>query len=494
MMRSLLAFLFLLLPPFLVAGCSDNGGDDAVNVVLIGDSGSPFQRGATLTPQARYLQSATAEGLVGFSATGEIIPAIAERWIVTDDGLSYIFRLRNSNWTSGDPIEAGDIRARLIANIQKLEATALGHDLAKVTDIREMTGRVIEIQLTSPMPDFLRLLAQPELGFTRDDVGAGPMVSAQEEGNLQVALSTLPPEARGLPALRNWEGLVRPVTVRALPASAAVNAFSEGEADVVLNGRVANLPLSDLGPLSRANIRLDAAQGVFGLAVRNEEGVLSTPVLRKALSMAIDRDDLMTPFNIGGWLPSNTAVPRGVWTAIVPEAPSWTALPLDQRRSIAASAINAWKSQNNGPAIVRIAMPNGPGSDQMFGQLKRDWEAIGVEAQLVSSDEKAADLVLLDRTALFASPRWFLNQFHCEIRPGPCAEKADELVEKSLQELNPKLKAEMLALAELELEDAAIFIPFGAPIRWSLVRSDVAGFEDNIWGLHPLFPLSGSPN
>lgn len=493
-MRFSPAFLTLLLPLFLAAGCSDSGADDTVNVVLIGDSGSPFQRGAALTPQAGYLQGATAEGLVGFSVTGEVIPAIAERWIVTDDGLSYIFRLRNSNWASGEPIEAGDIRARLLANIERLEATALGYDLAKITDIREMTGRVIEIQLASPMPDFLRLLAQPELGFARDDAGAGPMISAREGSSLQVTLSPLPPEARGYPALRNWEGLVRPLTVRALPAVAAVNAFSEGEADVVLNGRVENLPLSDLGPLSRANIRLDAAQGVFGLAIRNEEGVLSTPILRTALSMAIDRDDLMTPFNIGGWLPSNTAVPRGVWTAIVPEAPSWTALSLEQRRSIAAGAINSWKSQNDGSAVVRVAMPNGPGSEQLFGQLRRDWEAIGVEAQLVPSDEKAADLVLLDRTARFASPRWFLNQFHCEIRLGPCAEKADDLVEQSLQEVNPKLKAEMLALAELELEDAAIFIPFGTPIRWSLVRSDVAGFEDNIWGLHPLFPLSGTSN
>ncbi|MEP2549724.1 MAG: ABC transporter substrate-binding protein [Marinomonas sp.] len=477
-----------------MAGCSGSGADETVNVVLIGDSGSPFQRGVALTPQAGYLQNATAEGLVSFSATGEIIPAIAERWIVTDDGLSYIFRLRNSNWTSGEPIEAGDIRARLLANIEKLEATALGHDLAKVTDIREMTGRVIEIQLASPMPDFLRLLAQPELGFARDEAGAGPMISAQEQSKLEVALSPLPPEARGFPARRNWEDLVRPVIVRALPASAAVKAFSDGDADVVLNGRVANLPLSDLGPLSRANIRLDAVQGVFGLAARNEEGVLSAPNLRRALSMAIDRDDLMTPFNIGGWLPSNTAVPRGVWTAIVPEAPSWTALPLEQRRSIAASAVNAWKSQNAGGAVVRVAMPSGPGSEQLFARIKRDWETIGVEAQLVPSNEKTADLVLLDRTALFASPRWFLNQFHCEIRPGPCAELADGLVEQSLQEVNPRLKAEMLAQAELELEDAAIFIPFGAPIRWSLVRSDVAGFEDNIWGLHPLFPLSGSPN
>src|SRR3546814_10090235 len=105
---------------------------------------------------------------------------------------------------------------------------------------------------------------------------------------------------RGLPALANWEETTRKVQVRALPARQAVEAFASGEVDLVLNGRVSDLPHADTGPLSRGTIRIDAALGLLGLAVRNEEGLLARPQLRGALAMAIDRSTLMQVFNKNG--------------------------------------------------------------------------------------------------------------------------------------------------------------------------------------------------
>ncbi len=40
----------------------------------------------------------------------------------------------------------------------------------------------------------------------------------------------------------------------------------------------------------------------------------------------------------------------------------------------------------------------------------------------------------------------------------------------------------------------AAAIALGAPVRWSLVRGDIRGFDANEWGVHPLFPLSQPPN
>ena len=485
-------FWLLLTLSIVLTACSGGPTNAPVNVVLIGGEDDLKDSSGRLSGSDLYVRSASAEGLVAFGASGEIVPALAERWIITDDGLSYIFRLRNSNWPSGDVITGGDIRERLIAAVEQAKDTSLGYDLAKITEIREMTGRVIEIRLTSPMPGFLRLLAQPELGLLKDGNGAGPMVSDEDEEDAITGLLALSPETRGLPALRDWEDTVRPVMLRALPAEAAVEAFSSGEADVVLNGRIESFPLADLGPLSRGNIRLDAALGLFGLIALNEKGVLSEAPLRKALVMAIDRESVMAPFNIGGWLPSNTAVPIEMWSDIVPVEPDWSQLSLEDRQARARGRITAWEASSGEEAAVTIAMPRGPGSVQLYRRIEADFAAIGVTTSLVAIG-KPADLELVDRTARFASPRWFLNQFNCEIRPGPCAITADGLVEQSLIETNAKLKAEMLARAELALEDEAIFIPFGAPIRWSLVRSDVTGFEENPWGIHPLFPLSGAP-
>ena len=151
-------------------------------------------------------------------------------------------------------------------------------------------------------------------------------------------------------------------------------------------------------------------------------------------------------------------------------------------------------------------MPPGPGSELLFRQLARDLALIGVEAQLIESGH-GADLELHDRVARYASPRWFLNQFNCSIRSGPCSAEADQLVAQSLGVAGLNEKATLLAQAELELQDAGVFIPFGAPfgadslniipfgapIRWALVRGNVEGFAENRWGIHPLFPLSEPP-
>lgn len=205
--------------------------------------------------------------------------------------------------------------------------------------------------------------------------------------------------------------------------------------------------------------------------------------------MAIDRTALMQPFNIGGWTASAEIVPRSLWGDVVPEGLSWADSSIERRRAAARERVSAWASANGGEANLSIAMPEGPGSDQLFRRLQRDFRTIGISLRLVPEGQQA-DLVLYDRVARYASPRWFLNQFSCEVRNGPCSPEADALVEQSLGSLDPEEAASLLARADLALQDANVFIPFGAPIRWALVRGSIAGFEENQWGLHPLFPLS----
>ena len=142
----------------LLAGCGSDQ-DAALTVIAIGAPGSPFERGAHLPPAARLVRAATAEGLVGFDEQGQIVPALADRWIVTDDGLSYIFRLRDGTWSDGSALTAQTLRTTLRETIAGLRDTPLALDLAGIDEIRVMTGRVIEIRLSAPMPNLLQLLA-----------------------------------------------------------------------------------------------------------------------------------------------------------------------------------------------------------------------------------------------------------------------------------------------------------------------------------------------
>ena len=74
-----------------------------------------------------------------------------------------------------------------------------------------------------------------------------------------------------------------------------------------------------------------------------------------------------------------------------------------------------------------------------------------------------------------------------------CSSEADALVRDSIVQTDPNAKATLLAQAEAELTLANVYIPFGSPLRFSLVRGDVDGFVGNAWAFHPLPPLAVIP-
>jgi len=482
-------FLLLFSLIFALLACDGASDRGPLNVAIIGEPEDLFQSGVRLSVGGQHLQAATNEGLVALDPTGQVVPAIAERWIVTDDGLSYIFRLRNTDWPDGEPITAVEVRTMLRESIRRLEGTSLGLDLAKVTEIRAMTGRVVELRLSGPMPEFLRLLAQPELGFDRRGSGAGPM-SLEREANEPIArLAAIPPQDRGLPTTEDWEDLSRNVIVRALPGRSAVDAFSDGEVDLLLGGDIVTFPMAQLGPLSRGTVQVDPALGLFGLVIRRGEGVLSDPARREALSMAIDREDFIRPFGLGGWRSSTWIVPPDLFSPVQYPVSRWADQSLDERRTRARQRIAQWEGATGRDAVVRLGLPEGPGSDIMFRQLEQAWQSIGVTTVRVGLGQ-GADVEFWDRLARYSSPRWFLNQFNCSLDIGLCSRAADALVRESLTLKDAEAKQQLLAEAHAELVAAEVFIPLGVPVRWSLVRGGVNGYEPNPWGLHPLFPLS----
>ncbi len=50
------------------------------------------------------------EGLVETDASGKYIPALAESWNVSTDGLTYTFQLRDTTWQDGQPLTADDVK------------------------------------------------------------------------------------------------------------------------------------------------------------------------------------------------------------------------------------------------------------------------------------------------------------------------------------------------------------------------------------------------
>ncbi len=468
-----------------LAGCG-NGADRPVEVAVIGEPSTPFLAGPRLPLAAQLIRSATVEGLVGFDAQGRVIPALADRWIVTDDGQSYIFRLRDGTWPDGSNITGESARGALLQAIATLRGTALGADLAGIQETRAMAGRVLEIRLNGPVPDLLQLLAQPELGLARNARGAGPM-KLSRDGKTAV-LKPIPPEDRGMTSEEDWGQRSRLLHLRALSAAKAIERFDNGESDIVLGGRLEDFPRLDIAGLSRGAIRLDPVTGLFGLAVLHADGFLVSPANREAVAMAIDRDALIAAFSVGGWTATTRIVSPGAEGDPGLVGERWSDMSLAQRRSVASSRVSSWR----GSVLLRIAMPEGPGGDVLFGRLRDDLLSIGIESRRVS-ESATADLRLVDLVARYPRASWFLNQLSCANARSLCNSAADTRAAQAIAQSSASARAALQAEAEAQLMAANTFIPFGTPIRWSLVSGDVTGFAPNIWGTHPLMPLAMRP-
>ena len=72
--------------PLLLAACGFGSGDKTVEIAVIGSPDDLSAGGVHLDAGGQLVRGATVAGLVGFNATGEVVPSLAERWIVTDDG------------------------------------------------------------------------------------------------------------------------------------------------------------------------------------------------------------------------------------------------------------------------------------------------------------------------------------------------------------------------------------------------------------------------
>ncbi len=472
-----------------LSGCGTDQGS-TIDIVAIGDPASLLDGGGRLSPAAQLLRNATAQGLVALDQQGQVVPGLADRWIVTDDGLSYLFRLREGSWIGSAKLSAVTARSALMQGLAALRGTALGKDLSNIDEIRVMTGRVIEIRLSRPQPDLLLLLAQPELGLLIRDKGAGPM-ALRRDGKVAY-LALLEPEKRGLPASSNWQDQVRPLRLRALPAEAAIARFDSGEAHAVLGGKYESFPLASSGVLSRGAIRLDPAIGLFGLSCVHRDGFLGDAQNREAIAMVIDRDALPAALGIGGWLMTERILPAGLEEGPEVAPLGWTELSLDKRRAVAASRVKNWRGSKPEPVKLRIAMPSGPGTERLFTRLQEDLAHAGLTAVRVGPSE-SADLRLIDAVARYPKPAWFFNQLSCGVLPGPCDQEADALIAKANEAVDSAERSTLISQAEEKLAASNVFIPLGAPIRWSLWRGSATGFVVNRFGAHPLMPMTIRP-
>ncbi len=133
------------------------------------------------------------EGLMKPTPEGDLIPAVAEKYEISDDQLTYTFTIRDGiKFHNGETVTAGDVVNSITRCIEPYEADVLAVEpLSSVEKVTSVDERTVQIRLKEPNTEFLAYLTLAILPAEYDGqdtapVGTGPFkfVSRAAQDNI----------------------------------------------------------------------------------------------------------------------------------------------------------------------------------------------------------------------------------------------------------------------------------------------------------------------
>jgi ABC-type oligopeptide transport system substrate-binding subunit/class 3 adenylate cyclase len=259
------------------------------------------------------LQMALFDRLVERWPESTIVPSLAERWEVSDDGLRYLFRLREGlRWSDGHPLTASDVeygikrgldpeRPGVSVSIYYVIENAQEYALGRSSDasrigVRALDERTVEFRLAAPAPYFLSVVNRP-------DGGPQPRHAIERYGDAWLDPAHAVVSGAFRVAERNEGRLVLERRAGSVPRAGNVGRVEirqEGDERLeLLYGRddADLVAFPSLSPsLPEADRIFGAAAGSTYLAFDHRHPATSRAELRRALACALDRDSLVDAF------------------------------------------------------------------------------------------------------------------------------------------------------------------------------------------------------
>jgi oligopeptide transport system substrate-binding protein len=461
------------------------------------------------------------EGLVTLAPDGAIVPGQAESWTVSDDGRVYTFRLREGLvWSNGDPLDARDFvygfrRAldpatgsrfgHLLYAIENAEAVVNGELPPERLAVQAPDPRTVEIRLIAPTPIFIRRVAHTMAMpvhrasvETHGDAWARPdtMVS-----NGAFVLSELKVQQHiridRNPRFRDAASVILD-TVYFHPIedqSTELSRFRAGELDWTEG--VPNNQFRWIQQNMADELTVAPYLGIyyFGFNVTRPP-FEDQPALRKALSLAIDRDIITGKITQFGERPAYAFVPPGIDSYPAYEHP-WAALSQQQRLDLARRYYREAGYSEDQPLEVEIRYNTSENHKRVAVAIQAMWRYnLGVKATLVNEEWK---VFLQNRnqkqvTEVFragwigdADATSFLEILLGDSGmndTGYASARFDELMGRAAVEIDATARRDLLRRAEvLMLEDHPV-MPIYSYVSKRLVAPYVGGWQPNVVDTH----------
>jgi len=529
MRRLLPALAAVLLVAF--AGCSKSAAPAAssaatakTSVLRIGNGAEPQD----LDPQAmtaftdQNLALALFEGLCALDEkTSAPVPGAAESWQVSPDGLEWTFQLRAGlKWSDGTPLTAADFVASwrralapqlaaeysyLLFPLKNAEAIANGRAASATLGAVAPDARTLRLTLERATPFLPALTANPiwfpvpmhvlvkfgastarGTAWTRPGnlVGNGPFALKLWEANARIEVVRNP---------HYWDAAT--VRLDAIQFSPTENMdvdernFRAGQVHLT-----SELPLAKVDSYRKSapeSLRLDPFLETFFLRFNTTRAPLNDPRVRRALSLAIDRDQLARTLLRGTRAPAPHYTP--------PDCAGYTATARVTHDVATARAL-----------LAAAGFPEGKGFPTLDVQLKNDelhaktLEAIqamwardlGVQVTLSPMEQKTWVANQQSLNYAISTARWvgdfvdpvtFLDMFvggGSNNWTGWGDRDYDAAISAAAAERSQPERYAHFQRAEKLLLDAAPIAPVFFGVRSYLISPAVKGWEPALLGFH----------
>ena len=275
-----------------------------------------------------------AEGLLKVDKNGNTVPGLAESYEVSDDGLTYTFKLRKGlKWSDGSDLTAKDFVYSWKRVADPNTAAPYGQDvLGKVKGYEEAAGGNIDALAVSAPDDttFVVELANPVPFF--DKIAAFSTLVPVQEATIEANGDawTLSPETNitagpyKLAEFTDGDRIVLEknenywdkdsitfdkITYRLIEdPNAAYTAYKQGEVSMIKS-----VPSEEIPALKGTEeFHVDPLMGTYYLSFNTTKKPFDNEDVRMALSLVIDRDYVANTVMQGTYLPANKMIGPGV--------------------------------------------------------------------------------------------------------------------------------------------------------------------------------------
>lgn len=510
--------------PLLAAASMMLGGaayaETSLTYVVNNESDS-FDPGTTNETFAAPIIGNTFEGLVKHAPDGAVVPALAESWTISDDGLTYTFNLRkDAKWSDGEPVTAGDFVyawKRVLTPASGAKNTALLYHIAGAKEFFEGSGVDPQLSATDDhtftftlgqrVPYMMQLLpystyfpvrediveADPE-GWTRNAatyIGTGPFRVTEFNIGESVVFEKNP----------NYYGAdevsLDKLTFRLIAQeSTALAAMESGDVDGINSVPASEIPrLSVESDAFLVIPSLGTTYAFFNPAAKPLDDVR----VRKALSMAIDREEIVEFVLQSADVPAVALVPYGMNVAgedfrdAAGDYGLGEAAKIEEAKALLAEA--GYPNGEGFPDTV-FATYASPPIQKLLEAIQQMWKKnLNIDVEIAVSEWKVYypevqkveyQIAQMGWGADYPHPMTFLDNFVSD-SPNNLAKWAnadyDAAIAASKSANDPAVSLAEMAKAESIMMNDHVILPMYHRNSYMMMGSHVKGFWRSVLGV-----------